>query len=112
MPQFAARARIAEFVMIAIALAMLAVFVGYLIAGWDDTVFRARAFVRTMKLVVPVCGLIALPWIRGALFRFLGEGQGAAGDARTIVLIWLLIAVVCVIGLAVIGQDFRVMLTY
>ena len=112
MPAFTARARIIEFMLIGLALIMLAVFVYYLVDGWDDNVFRGRAVVRTLKLMVPACVLLALPRIRGALFKFLGEGGGDVGDARTVVILWGFIATACLIGLVAIGYDFRVMLTY
>ena len=112
MPAFTARARIIEFVLIGLALIMLAVFVFYLVAGWDDDLFRGRALVRTIKLLVPVCVLIALPRIRASLFRFLGEGSGGADDARTIVILWVFIVAACITGMAVIGYDFRTMLSY
>lgn len=112
MSKFAARARIVEWVLIGVALAMLAACVGLLVWGWDDTVFRGRVFVRTLKLLIPVCVLIVLPYLRRTLFAFVGEGAALHSDAGAAKAIWFLAVAACGIGIAVIGYDVGKVLTY
>jgi hypothetical protein len=112
MSAFAARARIVEWILIAVALAMFAVSIALLVWGWDDTVLRGRVFVRTLKLLVPACVLLVLPYIRRALFTFVGDGAALQGDAGAAKALWGFIVAACAIGIAVIGYDLGKVLTY